>query len=484
MGPCAAGYNPFLVSSLLDNTRLLAAIGAARTARLASRTLGRGGGSTVPGVVARRVDPEVLAKLSRRLPLGSAAITGTNGKTTTTRMISKLLQAAGVRAVNNSTGANLVTGVTAALVSDSDLLGRPRSEMGLFEVDEASVPKVAAEADLGILAVLNLFRDQLDRYGELAYTGRVISSAFGDLPEDGSVVLNADDPLVASLGLSARNPVYFGVDEPALDTGRLQHIADSKDCPRCGTALRYDAVYMGHVGVYDCPACTFGRPGLAYRATRVRLDGARGADFLLQAPTGETEVRINLPGLYNVYNALAAATVAAEAGVGLEHVSRGLREFGGAFGRVERVKAGDREAFLLLIKNPVGFNEILRTFVTGAEARHVLIAINDNHADGRDVSWLWDVDFEMLAEARVEARTKGASPFMVAGTRAEDMAVRLKYADLPVGTVVPDLKEAIGKALAATPPGETLYVLPTYTAMLEIRKTLSELGYTHPFWED
>src|SRR5918997_486456 len=475
------------MSKVFDDARLSAAILTARAARFASRTLRRGGGSTVPGVVARRVDPEVLTKLSGRLRLGSAAITGTNGKTTTTRMISKILHAAGVKVVNNSTGANLVTGVTAALISDSGLSGRPASEMGLFEVDEASVPKVAAEADLGILAVLNLFRDQLDRYGELAYTGRVISSAFGDLPEDGSVVLNADDPLVPSLGLPARNPVYFGVDEPALDTGRLQHIADSKDCPLCGTALRYDAVYMGHVGVYDCLACPFGRPGLAYRATRVRLDGARGADFLLQAPAGETEVRINLPGVYNVSNALAAATVAAEAGVGLEHVSRGLREFGGAFGRVERVKAGDREAFLLLIKNPVGFNQILRTFVTGADAKNVLIAINDNDADGRDVSWLWDVDFEMLADARAKGAAKGAAEgasFTVSGIRAEDMAVRLKYAELPVGPVIPDRKEAIKAALKATPPGETLYVLPTYTAMLEIRQTLSELGYTHFFWED
>jgi lipid II isoglutaminyl synthase (glutamine-hydrolysing) len=473
-----------LVSKPFDSARLFAAVAAARMARLASRTLGRGGGSTVPGVVARRVAPGVLTEISRRLPLGSAAITGTNGKTTTTRMISRILQTAGVRAVNNSTGANLVTGVTAALVLDSDLFGEPASEMGLFEVDEASVPKVAAEADLQILAVLNLFRDQLDRYGELAYTGKVISSAFEDLPENGSVVLNADDPLVASLGRSAGKPVYYGVDEPALDTGRLQHIADSKDCPLCGTALHYDAVYMGHVGVYDCPGCSFGRPVLAYRASRVRLDGARGADFVLRAPNGETEIRLNLPGLYNVYNALAASTVAAEAGVGLEHISRALREFGGAFGRVERVKAGDREAFLLLIKNPVGFNEILRTFVASDDARHVLIAINDNHADGRDVSWLWDVDFEMLADARLEGRTKGASPFTVTGTRAEDMAVRLKYADLPIGAVIPDLEGAIKTALEATPPGETLYVLPTYTAMLEIRKTLSELGYTHPFWED
>jgi UDP-N-acetylmuramyl tripeptide synthase len=471
---------------VLDNVRLPAAIMAARAARFASRTLKTGGGSTVPGVVALRVDPEVLTKLSKRLRLGSAAITGTNGKTTTTRMISKILQTAGVRAVNNSTGANLVTGVTAALISDSNLSGQPASEMGLFEVDEASVPKVAAEAELKILAVLNLFRDQLDRYGELAYTGKVVASAFSALPEDGAVVLNADDPLVASLGHSAGNPVYYGVNEPTLDTGRLQHIADSKDCPFCGTALVYGAVYMGHVGTYDCRGCSFGRPELRYQASRVRLDGARGTNFVLSTPVGEREVRVNLPGLYNVYNALAAAAVASEAGVGLEEISRGIEDFGGAFGRVERVRVGDREAFLLLIKNPVGFNEILRTFVaSGAgDARHVLIAINDNHADGRDVSWLWDVDFEMLADARAEGRTDGMEPFMVSGIRAEDMAVRLKYADLPVGSVIPDRKEAIKTALDATPPDETLYVLPTYTAMLEIRKTLSELGYTHPFWED
>ncbi|HZY57826.1 MAG TPA: Mur ligase family protein, partial [Rubrobacteraceae bacterium] len=227
------------MSGLLDNARLSAAIAVARAARLASRTLRIGGGSTVPGVVARRVDLAVLTKLSKRLTHGSVAITGTNGKTTTTRMAGRILQVAGVRAVNNSTGANLVTGVTAALVSDSNLSGKPTSEMGLFEVDEASVPKVAAEAELSLLAVLNLFRDQLDRYGELTYIGKVIASAFPNLPPDGSTILNADDPLVASLGRSARNPVFFGVDEPSLNIGRLQHIADSKDCPVCGTALVY-----------------------------------------------------------------------------------------------------------------------------------------------------------------------------------------------------------------------------------------------------
>jgi UDP-N-acetylmuramyl tripeptide synthase len=469
--------------TFLPDPRLLAAICAARAARLASLRLGTGGGSTIPGVVARRVDPRVLWKLSKRLPLGSAAITGTNGKTTTTRMIGKILQTAGIRAVNNSTGANLVTGVTAAAVSDASLTGRPLSEMGLFEVDEASVPRVAAEAELKILAVLNLFRDQLDRYGELAYTGKVIASAFADLPREGSVVLNADDPLVASLGPSAANPVFYGVDEPALDTGRLQHVADSKDCPVCGTPLDYGAVYMGHVGTYRCPKGDFARPEPAYRASNVRLEGARGSTFHLSTPKGDREVRLTLPGLYNVFNALAAAAVAGEAGVGLEDVVRGIGEFGGAFGRVERVRAGDREAFLLLIKNPVGFNEILRTFVTGADAKNVLIAINDNDADGRDVSWLWDVDFEMLADARAEGRT-AAAPFTVSGTRAGDMAVRLKYADLPVGPVIPGRSQAIRTALEATPPGETLYVLPTYTAMLEIRHTLSEMGYTHPFWED
>ena len=463
--------------------RLSAAIVVARASQLASRALKRGGGSTIPGVVARRIDPKVLTKLSKRLPLGSAAITGTNGKTTTTHMVGEILQTAGLRAVNNSTGANLVTGVTAAAVRDANLSGKPFSEMGLFEVDEANVPRVAAEAELKILAVLNLFRDQLDRYGELAYTGKVIASAFADLPRAGAVVLNADDPLVASLGGSAPNPVFYGVDAPELDTGRLQHVADSKGCPVCGTPLDYDAVYMGHIGVYRCPQGDFSRPELAYRASRVRLEGARGATFLLSTPKGERETEITLPGLYNVYNALAAAAVAGEAGVGLDDVVRGLREFGGAFGRVERIQAGDREAFLLLIKNPVGFNEILRTFITDAGAKNVLIAINDNDADGRDVSWLWDVDFEMLADARAEHVTD-AVPFTVSGLRADDMAVRLKYADLPVGPVIPDREEAIREALRSTPPGETLYVLPTYTAMLEIRKALGDMGYTHQFWED
>ncbi len=438
----------------------------------------------MPGVVARRVDPKVLAKLSRALRRGSVAVTGTNGKTTTTRMVGKILQTAGLRAVNNSTGANLVTGVTAALVSDSSPFGGPRSEVGLFEVDEASVPKVASEADLSLLAVLNLFRDQLDRYGELAYTAKVIASAFPHLPQNGRVVLNADDPLVASLGRSTKDPVFFGVDEPALDTGRLQHIADSKDCPVCGTALRYDAVYFGHVGHYRCPSCDFARPDdPAYRASRVRMDGPRGTEFLLSTPRGgETGVRVNLPGLYNVYNALAAAAVAGEMGVGLAEIARGLREFGGAFGRVERIKAGDREVFLLLIKNPVGFNEILRTFVAGQpeNAGNILIAINDNDADGRDVSWLWDVDFEMLADAEAGGEVR----FDVTGVRAHDMAVRLKYAELPVKSVIPDREGALLAALDATPVGGTLYVLPTYTAMLELRRTLSDLGYTHPFWEE
>jgi len=470
------------MSPILESVRHSAAIVAARAARLASRTLRRGGGSTVPGVVARRVDPKVLTKLSRRLARGSAAITGTNGKTTTTRMVGKILQTAGLRAVNNSTGANLVTGVTAALVSDSSLSGKPRSEVGLFEVDEASVPKVAAEAELSLLAVLNLFRDQLDRYGELAYTGKVIASAFPDLPHNGRVVLNADDPLVASLGRSAENrPIFSGGAEPSLDTGTLQHIADSKDCPVCGTALRYEAVYFGHVGDYRCPNCSFARPEPAYRASRIRMDGPRGTDFLLSTPSGGVGVRVNLPGLYNVYNALAAAAVAGEMGAGAAHMARGLREFGGAFGRVERVRAGDRDVFLLLIKNPVGFNEILRTFVAGQSttAGNVLIAINDNDADGRDVSWLWDVDFEMLAEAQ-----ENGVRFDVTGIRAHDMAVRLKYAELPVHSVVPDRKEALMSALDATPPGETLYVLPTYTAMLELRRVLSDLGYTHPFWDE
>lgn len=420
----------------------------------------------------------MLAKLARGLPLGSVALTGTNGKTTSTRMVARIFEAAGLEAVSNSTGANLVTGVTAALLADSGMSGKPEAEIGLFEVDEASVPKVATDVPLRVLAVLNLFRDQLDRYGELAYTGKVIASAFDDLPADGKVLLNADDPLVASLGRSVANPVYFGIDDPSLNTGVLQHVADSKDCPVCGTPLEYAAIYFGHMGDYHCPNCDFARPKRDYRVTNVRLDGSRGASFRLETPTGKEDVKVTLPGLYNIYNALAAAGVAGCVGIGTETVARSLAEFGGAFGRVERVKAEDKEVFLLLIKNPVGFNEILRTFIVGDEAKHVLISINDRDADGRDVSWLWDVDFEMLANPERD------TAFRTGGIRADDMAVRLKYADIPVTNTEPDVRKALEKGLAATPPGETLYVLPTYTAMLELRRILGDMGYTHPFWEE
>ncbi len=395
-------------------------------------------------------------------------------------MVARIFEAAGLDMVSNSTGANLVTGVTASLLADSDLEGKPTSEIGLFEVDEASVPKVAADVPLRVLAVLNLFRDQLDRYGELSYTGRVIASAFPDLPADGRVLLNADDPLVAHLGLNRPDAVYFGIEDPSLDTGVLQHVADSKDCPVCGTPLDYAAIYFGHMGDYACPNCDFARPKPDYRVTDVRLDGSRGASFRLEAPGGSENVKVTLPGLYNIYNALAAAGVAGMVGVGTQTVAKSLGEFGGAFGRVERVKAGDKEVFLLLIKNPVGFNEVLRTFVLGDEAKHVLISINDRDADGRDVSWLWDVDFEMLNRPDRERRTE----FRTGGIRADDMAVRLKYAEIPVSDVESDARKALEKGLAATPAGETLYVLPTYTAMLELRRILSDMGYTHPFWEE
>lgn len=422
----------------------------------------------------------MLAKLARGLPLGSVALTGTNGKTTATRMVARIFESAGLQAVSNSTGANLVTGVTASLLADARMSGGLRSEIGLFEVDEASVPKVAPEVPLRVLAVLNLFRDQLDRYGELSYTGKVIASAFDDLPADGKVLLNADDPLVASLGRSVENPVYFSIDDPSLDTGVLQHVADSKDCPVCGTPLEYAAIYFGHMGDYRCTNCSFARPKPDYRVTNVSLDGSRGASFRLETPNGSEDVKVTLPGLYNIYNALAAAGVAGCVGIGTQTVARSLAGFGGAFGRVERVKAGEKEVFLLLIKNPVGFNEILRTFIVGDEAKQVLISINDRDADGRDVSWLWDVDFEMLSDSDVERDAE----FRTGGIRADDMAVRLKYADIPVVDTESDVRKALEKGLAATPPGETLYVLPTYTAMLELRRILSDMGYTHPFWEE
>jgi UDP-N-acetylmuramyl tripeptide synthase len=442
----------------------------ARAVRALSRRLGRGGGTTLPGRLLLRVSPAALQRMGAELDDGAAVVSATNGKTTTSAMIAAILERSGERVVHNSAGSNMGWGVATALLDAR----RGRGQLGLFEVDEAWLPQVARALRPGAYLLANLFRDQLDRYGELETLADGWAGLVAEQDGEARFVLNADDPLVADLGRGRGGVVYFGVEDDAQALPELQHAADSKHCRNCGTAYLYDAIYLGHLGRYRCPGCGRTRPQPTVAATRVVLDGMNAADLTLRTPAGTIDFRLPLPGLYNVYNAVAAAALALELGASLEDVEQALTAFGGAFGRVETIAVphpggAERPLSILLIKNPAGANEVLRTLMLAGEPVDLWIALNDRIADGRDVSWIWDADFELLAGA--------VRRVTCSGTRAEELALRLKYAGVDAETTVDrDLAGALDAAVAAGEAGRPLYALPTYTALLELRDLLSERG--------
>ena len=461
------------------NLRVGLAVVAARAAGAASRLLGRGGGTALPGLVAERIAPDLLAHLAAQLPRGALVVTGTNGKTTTSHMLARILACAGMQPVRNASGSNLARGVATSLAAHADPLGRLRagvSTVGLFETDEAAFAQVVPAMRPRVVAVTNLFRDQLDRYGEVDTVAAVWRSALDRLgSHPHTLVLNADDPTVAALA-SANDPLYFGIEDLTLGQPRVEHASDAKTCPACGDRLEYTIAYYGHLGHYAC-ANGHRRPSPAVAAIRVAQRGFKGTDLTLATPQGELTLTLPLPGLYNVYNAVAAATAALAAGVPLTAIKEGLEGFTAAFGRLERVEVGGKTVFLVLAKNPVGMNEALRTLFADGQPKHLLMALNDLDADGRDVSWIWDADFEHAAGH--------VATLVVSGRRAEDLALRLKYAGAISGEprINPYLVDALESALHNTPHGATLYCVLTYTAMLELRKVLADRGHVAPYWD-
>jgi len=451
------------------SARLALETSAARLVGRLSRATGRGGGTTLPGKLVWKLDPTALDALAARLPAGVALVSATNGKTTTTAMASAIL-APSRRLAWNRSGANLASGVTSTLLAARD------AELGLLEVDEFALPEVMRRTRPAAVCLGNLFRDQLDRYGELEHVAERWRDAVLQLPE-ATLIVGADDPLVASLAEGRAGVVRFGVDDPAQARPGLQHASDSKYCVRCGAPYGYDAVYVGHLGAYRCAACGHRRPALDVAAREIESHGLDGVSFSLETSEGVARVRLGLPGLYNVYNALAAASLALALGAGLDDVVGGLERFRAAFGRFERFAAGDRGVLLLLVKNPAGANEAIRTLEEGAVGGTVVVALNDRIADGRDVSWIWDVDFEPLLER--------AERIVVSGERAAELALRFAYGGFPRERleIVPELETALDRGLALTDPGAELAVLPTYTAMLALQAIAARRGLTRPYWE-
>jgi UDP-N-acetylmuramyl tripeptide synthase len=450
---------------------------AARAVGQLARRAGRGGGTSLPGKVLTRLEPRAIERLAARLPRGSAVVSATNGKTTTAAMAASVLHRAGVGLVHNQAGANMAGGVASTLAAAARPRGAIAGELGLFEVDEFWLDSVVAQLRPRAVLLGNLFRDQLDRYGELDTIADRWARLTAALPAATRLALNADDPLIADLGRDRPGTTYFGIEDRSVASAEMQHASDSTHCRNCGAAYVYDAVYMGHLGIYRCPGCGRERPRPTVAAQRVRLHGTRAASFLLVTDGATAEVQLPLPGLYNVYNALGAATLCLALGMSLAQVTDGLAHVSAAFGRAERIAVDAHELSVLLIKNPAGANEILRTLALEPGELDVLGVLNDRIADGRDVSWVWDADFELLA-GRVRRMT-------CAGTRAAELAVRMKYAGIPVDRlhVEAELPAALDAAIGAAPPDAAVYALPTYTALLELRAELARRGHVGRFYE-
>ena len=452
--------------------RKTAAVWAGKATGALSRISRRGGGTTLPGDVARMIDPKILTRLAADLTQGSIVITGTNGKTTTARLVTWLLEGAGHRVVSNRAGANLIFGATAAALDKAGPGGKLRADWGVFEIDEASLPKAVEEIKPKATLVLNLFRDQLDRYGELESIAKKIEQALSALPNESTAILNADDPRVAEIGLGLpRQPLWYGLDDTTVAAHELPHAADARTCPKCGASLHFEAVYVGHDGVYECPNHDFKRPTPAMTAKNIKLNGFES----FSADIENTKIEIPLGGLYNAYNVLAAFAAARTVGLEAKYIAERMKNFRAAFGRQERMDFRARHLNLVLSKNPAGFNETLRTAVELAKGENFLIALNDRKADGTDVSWIWDVDFEHL-----KTRAKVVVP---AGNRAHDMAVRLKYAGVAAVPPETDPGRALDSLIKATNDGDTVHLLCTYTAMLDLRAELVRRGWAKPYWE-
>jgi lipid II isoglutaminyl synthase (glutamine-hydrolysing) len=445
---------------------LSAEIAAARAVAALSRRVGAGAGMTVPGKLLSKLDPGAIDKLAARLPEGSAVVSATNGKTTTSAMAAEILRPR-FRLAHNRSGANLVSGIASTLLSARD------AELGLLEVDEAALPEVLRRVLPRAVLLGNLFRDQLDRYGELELIAERWRDAVAALPGSTTIVQNADDPQVGHLAAG----VFYGLDDPSVARPTLQHAADSKYCVRCGTPYEYAAAYVGHLGDYRCPHCGHARPQLEISARAIELVGLERAAFDLVTPEGMRRVELALPGLYNVYNALGAAALARALGATLDEIVDGLGRFSAAFGRFERIAVDGKKLLLLLIKNPAGANEAVRTLVEGRAPRVAVVALNDAIADGRDVSWIWDVDFEPLLG--------GIDTIVASGGRAAELALRFKYGGLDETAieVEPDLARALDRGLELTPDGGELVVLPTYTAMLALQRIVADRGLAKKYWE-
>jgi lipid II isoglutaminyl synthase (glutamine-hydrolysing) len=444
--------------NFFDRVRLGIAVFAAKTITAAIRVSKLGAASVLPGTIGKRLHPQILTLLTQQIKYGSIIIAGTNGKTTTALLLRDILERDGWKVVHNEAGANLVNGLITTLLDRTSLTGSLKADYGILEVDENVIPIVLPQIKPKYIITLNLFRDQLDRYGEIDNITRRWGEAIAKLSSDTTLIVNGDDPALAYLGQQAAignipKPVkYFGLSQPELYLDEIPHAVDSTYCPACGTALDYQGVYLSHQGDYNCPKCSFTKSGLS-------IDSRAWPQVLI--------------GVYNKYNTLAAVTTMTSIGVSRPVILETINNFQAAFGRSEEIMYNGKKVRILLTKNPASMNETIRAVnqvkLDGGGSVSLMV-LNDRIADGADVSWIWDVDTEKYVQS--------GGTIVVSGDRVFDMALRLEYSKTDPNRdakliVKENLKEAIDTALSLTSPTEILHVIPTYTAMLDVREILT-----------
>ncbi len=439
---------------LLDRARLAIAVALAKILPPLVKKMGLGAGSVLPGEIARRLHPQLLSLLGEQVQQGIILIVGTNGKTTTSLLLRTILEENGAKVAHNSSGANLINGLITALLADTNLVGKLDADYAILEVDENVLPLIVKQCQPSIILGLNLFRDQLDRYGEVDVISQRWQDAIRPLPSSTQIILNGDDPTLCYLGQNlAQTVLFFGLNEPERYLKEIPHAVDSIYCPACGASLNYQGVYLSHLGDYDCPSCDFTKAPLD-------IDSQQWGQILV--------------GIYNKYNTLAAALTAQQLNIPRALIDETIKTFRAAFGRAEELTIDDKQVRILLSKNPVGMNETIRAvneIKAQGNSDTTLLVLNDRTPDGTDVSWIWDVDTETMV-------AQGGT-IVVSGDRAYDMALRIQYSqpsldDTDLNLIVNDnLKQAITTALNHTPANQTLHILPTYSAMLEVRQLLT-----------
>lgn len=425
-------------------------------------------GSSLPGLVARRIYLGCLRDLADQVREGIIVVTGTNGKTTTTNMIAGILSSARYKIIGNYEGANMISGATTSFIMSAGISGKIDCDYAVIEVDEASVPAVMKELKPSIVVITNFFRDQLDRYWEIDKIISVIRDSLNNHRHT-TLVLNADDPLVAQLGETTGLPaVYYGIGRHRRSFSENTRTREAKFCPFCGSALSYEFFHYGQLGNYSCTGCKFKRP-----TPRVEAMNTEVLDKItcsISYDGAEVPLAIQVYGIYNLYNALAAFLVGLHLGIDVQYILSGLSNYRPVTGRMERFNHKGKQVFLSLVKNPTGFNEGLSALCADQAKKDVFIAINDNDADGRDVSWLWDVDFEML-----DSNHGSFHRFICTGRRGEEMALRLKYAGVPQEkiSVTHDMRLAVRSVLDSY--AENSYFFSTYTALWDVHEILEKM---------